>query len=182
MLSRRAIYFVGDKLFYRCRAAEYSEHYTDIPSQHLGIDSTLGSVLSAAVLMERPIADYGTMLSYYTQRALTDQKDTHRAMAGIIRRSMGVMRCQPTAVLTGLSSFMRTTAFYSAALPFQVIHGQAAEEVSGKNRLRVGEVTTKMLMNGSEAEPGSFGTREVVLATPVSSGTPVPITISAPEM
>ncbi|KAJ9626792.1 hypothetical protein H2204_009937 [Knufia peltigerae] len=131
VLSRRAIYFVGDKLFYRCRAAEYSEHYTDIPSQHLGIDSTLGSVLSAAVLMERPIADYGTMLSYYTQRALTDQKDTPRAMAGIIRRSMGVMRCQPTAVLTGLSSFMRTTAFYSAALSFQVIHGQAAEEVSG---------------------------------------------------
>ena len=44
--------------------------------------------------MKEPIFDYSTMLFYYTKRALTDQNDAPRAMAGIIRRFTEVMKCR----------------------------------------------------------------------------------------
>jgi len=53
--------------------------------------------------MRDPVFDYGTMLFYYTKRALADQNDAPRAMAGIIRRFTEVMKCRfleglPTAL------------------------------------------------------------------------------------
>lgn len=103
MLSRRVIYFVGDKLFYRCRVAEHSEHYADFLSQRINVGATAGSLLPEAILMEDPISDYSTMLFYYTQRVLTNQKDVLRAMTGIIRRFTEAMKCRfleglPTAL------------------------------------------------------------------------------------
>ncbi|KAM6536145.1 hypothetical protein FALCPG4_005662 [Fusarium falciforme] len=102
ILSRRVIYFVGDKVFYRCRAAEHSEDYADILSQQ-SVHSTWASMLPGTILMTEPIVDYSIMLFYYTKRALTDQHDAPRAMAGIMRRFIGAMRCQfleciPTAL------------------------------------------------------------------------------------
>ncbi|KAM5387017.1 hypothetical protein ACJZ2D_000310 [Fusarium nematophilum] len=104
VLSRRVVYFVDDKVFYRCRAAEHAEHFTDILQQNSGIGATLGSLLPEAILMSAPIFDFSTMLFYYTKRALTNQNDAPRAMAGIIRRFAGVMKCHffqglPTAML-----------------------------------------------------------------------------------
>ena len=53
--------------------------------------------------MLNPVQDYETMLLYYTQRALTNQQDALQAMAGIIRRLSGKMKCRfleglPTAI------------------------------------------------------------------------------------
>ncbi|KAH7018965.1 heterokaryon incompatibility protein-domain-containing protein [Ilyonectria destructans] len=103
VLSRRVIYFVGDKTFFRCRAAEHAEHFTDILSQNREVRATIGSMLPEAILMEEPLHDFATMLFYYTKRALTSQNDAPRAMAGIIRRFTETMKCQffqglPTAL------------------------------------------------------------------------------------
>ncbi|KAF4466688.1 hypothetical protein FALBO_6453 [Fusarium albosuccineum] len=92
VLSRRVLYFIEDKVFYRCRAAEHAEHLADNLSQNKL--ATLRSRLSGSFLMTRPVIDYSTMLFYYTQRALTNQNDAPRAMAGIIRRFTEVMKCQ----------------------------------------------------------------------------------------
>jgi hypothetical protein len=112
VLSRRVIYFVGDKVFYRCRAADHSEHYADILSPRINFDATEGSLLPLAILMGDPIFDYSTMLFYYTQRALTNQNDAFRAMAGIIRRFTEVMKCR---FLEGLPTalFDRFIIFYA---------------------------------------------------------------------
>jgi len=74
--------------------------------------------------METPVFDYGTMLLYYTQRALTNQNDAPRAMTGIIRRFAEVMKCRfleglPTALLNrfiifhAFGSTLRRTSFPS---------------------------------------------------------------------
>ncbi|KAH6981686.1 heterokaryon incompatibility protein-domain-containing protein [Ilyonectria sp. MPI-CAGE-AT-0026] len=103
VLSRRIIYFIDDKIFFRCRAAEHAEHFTDILSQNSEVGATIGSLLPEAILMTNPVFDFATMLFYYTKRALTSQNDAPRAMAGIIRRFTEAMKCQffqglPTAL------------------------------------------------------------------------------------
>ncbi|KAF4995571.1 hypothetical protein FDECE_12770 [Fusarium decemcellulare] len=95
VLSRRVLYFIDGKVFYRCRAAEHAEHLADNLSQNENINiSSLGSLLPHAILMTWPELDYSTMLFYYTRRALTNQNDAPRAMAGIIRRFTELMKCQ----------------------------------------------------------------------------------------
>ncbi|RGP81170.1 hypothetical protein FLONG3_707 [Fusarium longipes] len=94
VLSRRVLYFLEDKVFYRCRAAEQAEQFTDVLSQTRQTTASLGSLLPEAVQMTDPTFDYSVMLFYYTQRALTNQNDVSRAMAGIMRRFMDVMKCQ----------------------------------------------------------------------------------------
>jgi hypothetical protein len=64
---------------------------------------TTASMLPEAILMTDSIFDYSTMVEYYTARALTNQGDALRAMAGIIRRFTKVMKCRffeglPTAL------------------------------------------------------------------------------------
>ncbi|KAF5682768.1 hypothetical protein FCIRC_4819 [Fusarium circinatum] len=102
VLSRRVLYFIENKVFYRCRRAEHAEHFVDDLSPTI-IYSTLGSLLPGAVSMERPAFDFSTMLFYYTKRVLTNQNDTSRAMAGIVRRISELMKCSffqglPTAM------------------------------------------------------------------------------------
>ncbi|KAM0083924.1 hypothetical protein ACKRZS_003869 [Fusarium odoratissimum] len=92
VLSRRVLYFIDNKVFYRCRAAEHAEHFADDLSQ-TRIGPSSGSLLPEAVLMTDPVFDLCTMLFYYTKRALTNQSDTSRAMAGIIRRIAEAMKC-----------------------------------------------------------------------------------------
>ncbi|KAJ3523374.1 hypothetical protein NM208_g12478 [Fusarium decemcellulare] len=95
VLSRRVLYFIDNKVFYRCRAAEHAEHFADNLSQNESTNElSLGSLLPQTVLMTWPEWDYSTMLFYYTKRALTNQNDAPRAMAGIIRRFTEVMKCQ----------------------------------------------------------------------------------------
>lgn len=94
VLSLRVIYFIDDKIFFRCRAAEHAEHFTDILSQNREVRTTMGSMLPDAILMKVPLHDFVTMLFYYTKRALTSQKDAPRAMAGIIRRFAEAMKCE----------------------------------------------------------------------------------------
>ncbi|KAM0549939.1 hypothetical protein ACHAPJ_009186 [Fusarium lateritium] len=103
VLSRRVLYFIDNKVFYRCRAAEHAEHYADILSQNQRVSASLGSLPPEAILMTDPVSDFSNMLFYYTRRVLTNQNDALRAMAGIIRRFVEAMRCHffqglPTAM------------------------------------------------------------------------------------
>jgi hypothetical protein len=78
------VYFVENRVFFRCREAVYSELLIDqIPGQ--GYSDILGT-LHFSARMENPIHDFTNMLQHYTPRALTDQNDILRAMAGIMRR------------------------------------------------------------------------------------------------
>lgn len=93
ILSRRVLYFLGDRVFYRCRAAEHGEHYLDLLPETEARALRPVSLLPKALLMAFPVFDYSVVLSYYTKRALTDQSDAIRAMTGIIRRFAEVMMC-----------------------------------------------------------------------------------------
>lgn len=52
------------------------------------------SLLPSAVHMREPVADFITILRYYSPRALTYQQDVLKAMAGIIRRLSDKMKCR----------------------------------------------------------------------------------------
>ncbi|KAF4442271.1 hypothetical protein FACUT_2088 [Fusarium acutatum] len=111
VLSRRGLYFIDNKVFYRCRAGEHAEHFVDDLSKTC-ISPYLVSQLPLAVRMTEPVFDLWAMLFYYTKRVLTNQNDISRAMAGIIRRFAEVMKCNffegiPTA------TFDRFVTFYA---------------------------------------------------------------------
>ncbi|KAH8821378.1 heterokaryon incompatibility protein-domain-containing protein [Xylogone sp. PMI_703] len=105
VLSRRVLYFTGTNIFFRCRREEFIECCVDshsVPPTYL-VGANNGSLLPEAILMTEPLFDYNVMLFYYTARTLTNQGDTLRAMAGIIRRFTEVMKCRflegiPTAL------------------------------------------------------------------------------------
>ncbi|KAF5571126.1 hypothetical protein FPHYL_642 [Fusarium phyllophilum] len=92
VLSRRVLYFIDNKVFFRCRAAEHAEHFVDDLSQNLA-DSTSRFLLPSDVLMNDPSLSLSIMLFYYTKRVLTNQNDASRAMAGITRRIAERMKC-----------------------------------------------------------------------------------------
>jgi hypothetical protein len=109
VLCRRALYFVDNKVFFRCSKAEYSESCLDQsrPLRPLTSDSSL---LLQAVYKESPPEDYSIFLLYYSMRALTNQGDALRAMAGIIRRLSEKVKYRffeglPTAVLDAFLIF-----------------------------------------------------------------------------
>ncbi|KAH7180230.1 hypothetical protein DER46DRAFT_619788 [Fusarium sp. MPI-SDFR-AT-0072] len=117
VLSRRVLYFIDNKVFYRCRAAEHAEHFADDLSQ-TSIGPSAGSLLPEAVLMTDLVFDLCIMLSYYTKRALTNQNDTSRAMAGITRRIAEAMKCNffqglPTVMFDRFAIFFQ----YGSVLP-----------------------------------------------------------------
>ncbi|KAF5233899.1 hypothetical protein FANTH_12406 [Fusarium anthophilum] len=102
VLSRRVLYFIDNKVFYRCRVGEHAEHFVDDLSK-THISTSMGSLLPLAVLMTEPLFDLSTMLFYYTKRALTNQNDASQAMAGITRRFSERLKCNffqglPTAM------------------------------------------------------------------------------------
>jgi len=85
LLSRRVVYFIDNKIFFRCRRAEYAESCYD--TKHPTPPEMNGaSLLPTSLRMLDPIIDFGTLLVYYTGRVLSDQKDAEAAMAGIVRR------------------------------------------------------------------------------------------------
>ncbi|RSL91042.1 hypothetical protein CDV31_015563 [Fusarium ambrosium] len=94
MLSRRAIYFVDGKLFYRCRKTIQAEHLVDLPNATRANQWTVAQVLPRAILMRDPVYDFSSILRFYTKRILSDQSDAPRAMAGIIQRFSVAMGCQ----------------------------------------------------------------------------------------
>ncbi|KAF5676552.1 hypothetical protein FHETE_2048 [Fusarium heterosporum] len=103
VLSRRVLYFLDDRVFYRCRAAEHAEHFVDILSQNQRTGASLGSMLPEAVQMTEPVFDLTVMLFYYTKRVLSNQNDVSRAMTGITRRFADATKCSffqdiPTAM------------------------------------------------------------------------------------
>ncbi|KAF5666707.1 hypothetical protein FDENT_12290 [Fusarium denticulatum] len=122
-LSHRVLYFIGNRVFYRCRAAEHAEHLVDDLSQ-TSLDSITGATLPFDVLMSYPMSSLRTMLRYYTKRVLTNQNDTSRAMAGIIRRIAELMKCNffqglPAAILDLFLIFypFRTVLYRRSVFP-----------------------------------------------------------------
>ncbi|RSL81215.1 hypothetical protein CEP52_017245 [Fusarium oligoseptatum] len=94
MLSRKAIYFVDGKLFYRCRRTVHAEHLVELPNATEANQWTMAQALPRAILMRDPIHDYSSILRFYTKRILSDQRDAPRAMAGIMQRFSLAMGCQ----------------------------------------------------------------------------------------
>ncbi|KAK3352525.1 heterokaryon incompatibility protein-domain-containing protein [Lasiosphaeria hispida] len=82
VLSRRILYFVDKKIFFRCRQAEWLETCYDHHEPKICHINPLTEI----ALMKYPLYDWANMLSYYTRRTLTNQKDALRAMSGIMRR------------------------------------------------------------------------------------------------
>ncbi|KAJ4223399.1 hypothetical protein NW759_006033 [Fusarium solani] len=85
VLSRRGLYFVDNKVFFRCRTSEFLESCIDCDNAMPRFKGIVLS-LSAAAYMDDPLQNYSQLLTHYTRRALTDPGDVLRAMAGIIRR------------------------------------------------------------------------------------------------
>jgi hypothetical protein len=89
MLSRRVLYFVENKVYFRCREATIYENILGEKEA----SPILGDSLVYATQMHYPLTDYRTILSHYSKRFLTNQNDAFRAMAGIVRRFSVRMRC-----------------------------------------------------------------------------------------
>ncbi|KAH8802926.1 heterokaryon incompatibility protein-domain-containing protein [Xylogone sp. PMI_703] len=122
ILSRRILYFVDNKVYFRCRQASYSENFFDLPSdsslEYPEIQWSLSSLLPMTLAMTNPISDFRGMLEYYTERSLTNQDDVFRAMGGIMRRFSELMKCRffqglPTA------AFDYFICFYCKNLPLR---------------------------------------------------------------
>ena len=99
------MYFVGGRVFFRCREDTYAEHCVD-HSHHLRTpppgegdpwqhgDRSSSSLLPKAIALKRPLFDFGRLLKGYTLRALTLDSDILPALAGITRRVSQKARCQ----------------------------------------------------------------------------------------
>ncbi|KAH6699737.1 heterokaryon incompatibility protein-domain-containing protein [Leptodontidium sp. MPI-SDFR-AT-0119] len=89
-LSRRALYFTDDQVYFRCKESTWSENCVDqLPKPN---NYKFYATILPGVLEMPPEMEYRTILLYYTPRALTNQADTLLAMAGIIRRLSSKMR------------------------------------------------------------------------------------------
>ncbi|KAF5599432.1 hypothetical protein FPANT_3409 [Fusarium pseudoanthophilum] len=115
VLSHRVLYFIGNKVFYRCHAAEHAEHLVDNLSQ-TSLEASVEPTLPFPVLSMHPMSMLRNMLRHYTKRVLTNQNDTSRAVAGIIRRIAELMKCTffqglPTAMLDLFITFRPWSTF-----------------------------------------------------------------------
>ncbi|KAF4627631.1 hypothetical protein G7Y89_g10524 [Cudoniella acicularis] len=116
-LSRRALYFVGNEVHFRCREATWSENCID--RFQANRDRFLASLLQVDWGYDSPIEDLQEILFYYSQRAITNQSDALRALAGIIRRLSNRMKCSffqglPTAsfdMLLIFRAFSKSSSF-----------------------------------------------------------------------
>ncbi|PMD22783.1 HET-domain-containing protein [Hyaloscypha hepaticicola] len=89
-LSRRALYFTEDEVYFRCRESTWSEKQMDrLP---LPNNSEFTNTLLPLAWTYPPEGEYRTILLYYTPRVLTNQQDALLAMAGIIRRLSSKMQ------------------------------------------------------------------------------------------
>ncbi|KAF5236798.1 hypothetical protein FANTH_11119 [Fusarium anthophilum] len=78
-LSRRALYFLDNKVFFQCGNMACSEAVIDQSEQQR---PKTGQIYNA-IHMADPVYDYANILENYTARALTNQNDVLRAMAGL---------------------------------------------------------------------------------------------------
>ncbi|CCT76122.1 related to tol protein [Fusarium fujikuroi IMI 58289] len=106
ILSRRALYFLDNKVFFQCRNMTCSEAVIDQSEQQR---PKTGQTYNA-IHMEDPVYDYANIIENYTTRALTNPNDALRAMAGIIRRFSAKMNYRfieglPTQVLDAFIVF-----------------------------------------------------------------------------
>ncbi|CAM1507782.1 Fc.00g046300.m01.CDS01 [Cosmosporella sp. VM-42] len=117
VLCRRAIYFIDNKIFFRCSHADFSESCLDQTRPWL-TGTNVASLLPEAVHMSEPLNDYAIMLLYYSRRALTNEGDVLRAMAGIIRR---ISDKEKTRFLEGIPS-VAIDAFLLFTAPKNNLH------------------------------------------------------------
>jgi hypothetical protein len=90
------VYFVENGVFFRCEQETYAEQLLgEASSQDTEIFPVRGlsDPLSTAN-RELPLRAFEIMLTYYTKRALTNQSDILRALAGIVRRTSERATCQ----------------------------------------------------------------------------------------
>lgn len=118
------LYFTDSKVYFRCRSEEFIESCLDRSPEAFGgrPGANLTSMLPEAILMSDPLYDYSVMLMYYTRRALTNQSDALRAMAGIIRRFTESMKCRffqglPTALFDIFLMFTGTLLHRRPSFP-----------------------------------------------------------------
>ncbi|KAK1755499.1 heterokaryon incompatibility protein-domain-containing protein [Echria macrotheca] len=114
LLARRAVYFVGGLVFYRCREDMYSEQCVD-QSPRGGrpvyeVEGFQASLLPVSAALDEPLHDFGNMLIYYNKRALSFPSDVLRALAGITRRVSQQAKCRflqgmPTAAFDAFLLF-----------------------------------------------------------------------------
>ncbi|KAK1759906.1 heterokaryon incompatibility protein-domain-containing protein [Echria macrotheca] len=101
LLARRAVYFVDQKVFFRCRLETCSEQIADrysstqhprMPTQpdklqHIPPHFTqFPSVPDPEYYLKRPLRSFSSMIPAYSGRALSNQGDVIRAITGILRR------------------------------------------------------------------------------------------------
>lgn len=86
---------MNNQVYFQCRQHQYSEDIVDPTGRYNPahtIDS-LTSLLPLVTALQDPLADYDTMLMYYSERTFSDQNDALLAVAGISRRISQRMRC-----------------------------------------------------------------------------------------
>ncbi|KAK5652826.1 hypothetical protein OQA88_9492 [Cercophora sp. LCS_1] len=87
LLARRKLYFVGNRLFFRCRESEHCETAEDdLDSAGRILRSVDFTGYADTILLNNPLQDYARIIDQYTGRSLTKDTDILRALAGIIRR------------------------------------------------------------------------------------------------
>lgn len=98
ILSVRKLYFIDNKVYYRCNTCNWSE---DNPRNNYHTSrqrrDAVGTLLTTFEAGDEPEYILSTYLFYYTQRKLSDQKDAINAMAGILRRISDRLQCSELA-------------------------------------------------------------------------------------
>ena len=105
LVSKRALFFFRDQIYFRCRTTTYAEHFTDPPRQGWPSVGPALPVFDKKLLLRgrSPIADLSTVLAHYTGRVLSNPGDVFRAIEGTLRRFSELLQCtffqgMPTAM------------------------------------------------------------------------------------
>jgi len=88
MLAPRVLYFVDDRVYFRCHEGIKAEDCLDSATFEVVVlsrEHTPG-VLSPETIKKCPESTWRRILRAYTSRALSDQRDVIRALTGIMRR------------------------------------------------------------------------------------------------
>ncbi|KAH8681658.1 hypothetical protein BX600DRAFT_447091, partial [Xylariales sp. PMI_506] len=95
-LSRRVLYFVDDKVYFRCQVSTRCERIDPRLDDKSAEDahSSIYYFFYDAMRMQVPCVDYHQVIYEYSLRGLTDQRDALRAMRGLSRRFSQSWRCR----------------------------------------------------------------------------------------
>ncbi|KAL3301285.1 tol protein [Colletotrichum asianum] len=86
-LCQRALCFVDNKVFFRCGSDEFSEACLDQPVGKKRHEWEEPWSPPQVFRLKHPVRDWEDIVSRYSARALTDQRDVLRAVEGIMRRA-----------------------------------------------------------------------------------------------